>query len=123
MFIFRKEDLQPGMVVEYKNGYRRFVLGSGNKLVLSGMDGFLPLDDYDDELCYNVYPDYSIMKVYRTVGVAMLEKYLDDSSHLNLIWDRNESLKSILDQAAELDDIYKGMFGDMIDSITIEDDI
>ena len=82
----RKSDLKDGMVVEYRNGLRRFVLG--DKLL--GEHGNANIEEYDEELKYiDGESTLDIVKVYTvesSLCVAIGSIFLN--KHLNLIWER-----------------------------------
>ena len=82
----KKSDLKDGMIVEYRNGLRRLVLG--DKLL--GEHGNANIEEYDEGLKYiDGESALDIVKVYTvesslcvTIGSIFLNK------HLNLIWER-----------------------------------
>ncbi|MGU8365192.1 hypothetical protein ACV3NC_14505 [Clostridium perfringens] len=82
----KKSDLKDGMVVEYRNGLRRFVLG--DKLL--GEHGNANIEEYDEELKYiDGESTLDIVKVYTvesSLCVAIGSIFLN--KHLNLIWER-----------------------------------
>lgn len=82
----RKSDLKDGMIVEYRNGLRRFVLG--DKLL--GEHGNANIEEYDEELKYiDGESTLDIVKVYTvesSLCVAIGSIFLN--KHLNLIWER-----------------------------------
>lgn len=82
----RKSDLKDGMVVEYRNGLRRFVLG--DKLL--GEHGNANIEEYDEGLKYiDGESTLDIVKVYTvesSLCVAIGSIFLN--KHLNLIWER-----------------------------------
>lgn len=83
---FTKSDLQDGMVVEYRNGKRRMVLG--DKFI--GEYHYLLINDFNDSLENNYSPD-SVDKVYKSYASNLLE-YFDDEN-IELIWERNPAKK------------------------------
>lgn len=87
---FTKADLKDGMVVEYRNGRRRIVVGD----ILYGKKSYGKLDWYDENLLDNseeaqVFNDLDIMKVYETKYNQGLDTLFDDNN-LELIWEREE---------------------------------
>ncbi|WP_349406423.1 hypothetical protein [Clostridium perfringens] len=82
----KKSDLKDGMIVEYRNGLRRLVLG--DKLL--GEHGNANIEEYDEELKYiDGESTLDIVKVYTvesSLCVAIGSIFLN--KHLNLIWER-----------------------------------
>lgn len=83
---FTKSSLKDGMVVEYRNGKRRMVLG--DKFI--GEHHYLLINDFNDSLENNYIPD-SVDKVYKSYASTLFE-YFDDEN-LELIWERNLAKK------------------------------
>lgn len=82
----KKSDLKDGMIVEYRNGLRRLVLG--DKLL--GEHGNANIEEFDEELKYiDGESTLDIVKVYTvesSLCVAIGSIFLN--KHLNLIWER-----------------------------------
>lgn len=82
----KKSDLKDGMIVEYRNGLRRLVLG--DKLL--GEHGNANIEEYDEELKYiDGESTLDIVKVYTvesSLCVAIGSIFLN--KHINLIWER-----------------------------------
>lgn len=88
---FTKADLKNGMVVEYRNGKRRIVVGD----ILYGQINHGKLDWYDENLLYSgeeaqVFNDLDIMKVYE-VKYNRGFNILFDDDNLRPIWEREET--------------------------------
>lgn len=83
---FTKANLKPGMVVEYRNGGRRLFMND----TFMGFDGWMPVDDYSNDLVETRCGDYDldIVKVY-TTNAKMLDRAFKDD-YLTLIWERKE---------------------------------
>ena len=81
---FTKSDLKDGMVVEYRDGDRRIVLG--DKLI--GYDSWVDIVAFNDNLECKNNKDLNIDKVYNSDS-HILKDYFKDKS-LTLIWERNK---------------------------------
>lgn len=79
---FTKADLKDGMVVEYRNGQRRIVLG--DYFMDFATDTTIAF--YTDELINKLVDDLTIDKVY-TSSACTLNDYRKDK-YLTLIWER-----------------------------------
>ncbi len=97
-----KSELKTGMVVRYRNGRLRLVLKDTEhqeKDVVVGVDGWLSLDEYDEDLTCLFHSDIDIMYVYNVDQIAsytyllntdkLNDSYIHDFG--NLIWDRTET--------------------------------
>lgn len=88
----KKSDLKDGMVVEYRNGLRRLVLG--DKLL--GEQGNANIEEYDEDLKNKHFDGESaidIVKVYTvesSLCVDLGSLFLNRS--LNLIWERAKEI-------------------------------
>lgn len=87
---FTKADLKDGMVVEYRNGRKRIVVGD----ILYGQINHGKLDWYDENLLYSgeeaqVFNNLDIMKVYETKHCRGFNTLFADDN-LRLIWEREE---------------------------------
>jgi hypothetical protein len=78
---FTKSDLQCGMVVEYRGGGRRMVLGDR----LIGLQSEMQLSYFNDTL-EQINSSYTIDKVYKS-NAHRLDSYFNDYN-LELIWER-----------------------------------
>lgn len=92
---FTKSDLKPGQVVETANEGAYMALnmpfGDTERMILMGIDGFLYLTSYNEDLTRNdKYKTYDIVKVYDTSGHYGLGfsiiRYLESFS---VIWERH----------------------------------
>ena len=82
---FTKADLKDGMVVEYRDGSLRMVLG--DKLI--GYNLYASLDNFTDTLELldsQVFSMMTIDKVYKSTGEVLNEYF--DTKKLTLIWER-----------------------------------
>lgn len=86
---FTKADLKDGMVVEYRNGERRLVLG--DRIV--GNNGYNLLGSYNETLedIQLHEKQYDIVRVYQSRHISISQIFSD--SYLELIWERNETKK------------------------------
>lgn len=83
---FTKADLKDGMIVEYRNGGRRIVVGD----VLYGKTGYGKIAFYSENLLEsNEFSEIDIMRVYETKYNQGLCALFDDDN-LRLIWKREE---------------------------------
>lgn len=92
---FTKSDLKPGQVVETANEGAYMALnmpfGDAERMILMGVDGFLYLTSYNEDLTRNdKYKTYDIVKVYDTsghygLGFSIIH-YLESFS---VIWERH----------------------------------
>lgn len=82
---FTKSDLKDRMVVEYRNGYRRMVVGDR----LMGINGSGYLDDFNEDLTMQDSPsrDFDIIRVYKPIDI--LDEIRNVNS-CNKIWQRSE---------------------------------
>lgn len=81
---FTKADLKEGMVLETRRG-RRFMVVNGNGI---GLDTYLSLDDYADDLLCNNTDSGDIMKVFKVNGGGAPFKHMLNIG--SLIWERKE---------------------------------
>ena len=86
---FTKSDLQDGMVVEYRCGWRELVLGE--KTVDD--TGSHNLCNFDDELINKDSRYSDIMRVYVVNDDITSTGCIFDPAHLNCIWEREEKPK------------------------------
>ena len=97
---FTKADLQDGMIMELRDGRFYMYFKKCNRGVR--YEGFIPIDDYNDDLTYNGLPCsvYDIVAVYSpetltTLDVASQIKYSD------LIWKRQEEVVMTISEIEE----------------------
>ena len=86
---FDADDLEPGMVVELRDGDRYLLIEQGDELIgINCGSTFITIDDttVDFLMCCPNNNNYDIMKVFNT-RTSSLDRMLDDS-HLTLIWTR-----------------------------------
>lgn len=90
--IMTKSDLENGMVVELKNGYRGLILD--NRMVFK--DGFNNLCSYKDDLyLQNRYnSEFDVIKVFKIKNPIGIDKLFNDE-YLDLIWERKEEKDEI----------------------------
>lgn len=91
---FTKADLKDGMVVEYKDGRRRLVIGD----VLYGTDGCLETDRYNENLeIKGIGKDLTIQKVYEIkIGYPKDIGEIFERENLVLVWEREKIKESPL---------------------------
>jgi hypothetical protein len=79
------QDLKSCMIVETQE--KKLYLVVGDKLI--GVDGFLNLSSYHDDLKHTSFRDFNIIKVYN-YKYASSFSYLLKYDNLDLIWERKE---------------------------------
>lgn len=84
---FTKDDLKDGMIVEYRTGVRRLVVGN----ILYGIDSYTTLDTHNHDLTYHSH-GLDIMKVYD--GYAEALRIVLESPG-KLIWEREHKIKDV----------------------------
>lgn len=92
----KKNELKSGMVVEYRDGIKRLIIG--DKLI--GDDGHSSLSNFNDDLKHILYSDLDIIKVYKYKYTSIFSELLKDDN-LNLIWERKEKPK-VTDREVEI---------------------
>lgn len=93
---FTKENLKPGMVIEYRDGQRALVIKANyndkEQIILIDSTGFNLLSSYNDDLTmqnkfYNMC-EYDIVKVFNSGNKFGLGFNIVNSKELKLIWQR-----------------------------------
>lgn len=94
---FSKEDLKPGMVVEYKNGERRLVVEIDSKLLLISNGMFAELSNFNNDLTYDNHSNINIVAVYKTKphSLSTMLRTTD------LIWKRPEEVTLTMQEIAD----------------------
>ena len=100
----KKQDIQLGMAIEYHCGKRALVISVNNEVLFSDSNGYMRLEDYNDDLLViNRHDDsdkWDIDKIFKvTMGCsidAMLKGYF-----LKLLWERQQEVELTLDEIAE----------------------
>lgn len=82
-----KSDLKDGMIVELRNGDKKFVLNNN----LLNQDSYINLELYKDDLRFTS-SSYDVMKIY-TSEASCLNDILN-VKHYNLIWERKTKSES-----------------------------
>lgn len=95
---FTKSDLKNRMVVEYRNGYRRMVVGDR----LMGISGSGCLNTFDEDLTTKSQGpstrDFDIVKVYNQIGTLDEIKIINSC---NKIWERSEVKEVTMSEVEE----------------------
>lgn len=107
-----KNDIKPGMVVEFRNGVRAFVVKVEDcihreKIIFMEPNGFESLDSYNENLVIS-YPKLDlrkldIMKIYDTdqrYGLG-LNEILSDKAIFKLLWQREETIEISLEDISK----------------------
>lgn len=97
---FTKSNLTPGMVVETEKEGAYMILklpfGNVDVMILMGADGFLFMDDYNEDLSYNdtEYSSYNIIRVYDSVSrYGMGFRTIDYLGDFPILWEKYDSPK------------------------------
>lgn len=94
---FSKEDLKPGMVVEYKSGERRLVVKINSELSLISNGMFAELNTFNNNLTCDCNPNINIVAVYKTKP-SSLATMLHTT---DLIWKRPEEVTLTMQEIAD----------------------
>lgn len=115
----KKEDIRPGMVVEFRNGTRAFAVkvekGSDcrEEIIFINFTGYMGINAYDENLLIkSKHPDVSkttndwdIMKIYNTrqkYGLGMNGLYSDEEiKKFELLWLREEIVEISLAEISQ----------------------
>lgn len=92
---FSKEDLKPGMVVEYKSGERRLVVEINGELSLISNGMFAELNTFNNDLTHD-RTNINIVAVYKTKP-SSLSTMLETT---DLIWKRPEEVTLTMQEIA-----------------------
>lgn len=84
---FTKDDLKDGMIVEYREGSRRLVVGN----ILYGIESYTTINSHNHDLTYSDH-DLDIMKVYQGYAGTIKEVFRRPG---NLIWERERKIKDV----------------------------
>ena len=93
---FTKADLKDGMIVEYRDGTRRIVIGN----VFIGKDRFNYIDNYKCSLESYRIKEYDICKVYSFLLPYGFNSLFKDNN-LKLIWERTEVYTEVKNMTTE----------------------
>ena len=94
---FSKEDLKPGMVIEYKSGEKRLVVEINGELSLISNGMFAELNNFNKDLTYDRNPHINIVAVYKTEPDS-LSRMLQTT---DLIWKRPEEVTLTMQEIAD----------------------
>lgn len=96
---FTKEDLEDGMIMKTRDGRYYMYLKKYNRGLRH--EGFISLDDYDDDLtCYKYISDYDIVAVYNPKDLTTLDFALWVMYH-DPIWKRPEKVRMTIKEIEE----------------------
>lgn len=79
--VFTDDMLEPGMVVEYRDGGKRLVLKIGSHLIFCNSDSWR-----DASMTNGFSPDLDVVKVYHPKGARTISDLLNNPD--NLIWSK-----------------------------------
>lgn len=88
----KKQDLESGMVVSFKDWKEKFILIQDALCCANGKD-FLMLDSYDDDLQHNYNDNFDIVEVYKCEYPNLMSCFIEGK--LELIWKREEVEKEV----------------------------
>lgn len=104
---FTKKDLKNLMVVELRNGWKAVIIDD----ILMGVDGFIRLKNYNDNLKKSDSRDYDydIMKVWQPTAHmgCGFNNYIDYTNNYPVFWERkeNKEIKLTTEERAFLNSI------------------
>jgi hypothetical protein len=100
----KKQDIQLGMVVEYHCGKKALVISVNNKVLFSSNNGYMPLENYNDDLLViNRHDDtdkWDIDKVFKVTLGCSIDTMLS-GDFLKLFWERQKEVELTMDEIAE----------------------
>ena len=100
----KKQDIQLGMVVEYHCGKRALVISVNNKVLFSNNNGYMRLENYNDDLLVvNRHEDsgkWDIDKVFDVTFGCSIDTMLNDSL-LRLLWERQKEVELTMQEIAD----------------------
>lgn len=114
--VFTKEDLKPGMVVEFKNGEYAMILPTSKGLVaIEENDTYTELSSLSNDLKESgVYGDeYSIVKIYG-LSKYCFNAHKIEIDHRELLWERKEHRQMTI---SEIKRIAEEKIGEQIEVI------
>jgi len=95
---FTKADLRNRMVVQYRNGERRMVVGD----VLLGDNCWCCLAQYNDDLIrIGCRRDYDIMKVFPKIWGYNRMRTISVGNGAKILWERSEVKEVTMDEVEE----------------------
>lgn len=98
--VFKKSDLESGMVIETKNKRRYLVV---NKDIMIGSDGFLDLNHYNESLkeIERIFKDWDIDKVFKPKRITFGFNQMVNCSE-TLLWERDTVKEFTIKEIADL---------------------
>lgn len=81
----KKNELKSGMIVKYRDGSKRLVVGDN----LIGDDYYTSLPNFNDDLKHTLLRELDIIKVYNNHSASNFSGLLEDDN-LDLIWERKD---------------------------------
>lgn len=105
-----KNDIKPGMVVEFRDGVRAFVVKVEDfthreKIIFMKPNGFVSLNSYNENLVISCpkLEKLDIMKIYdidQRYGLG-LKEILSDEAIFKLLWQREETIEISLEDISK----------------------
>ncbi len=100
----KKQDIQLGMVVEYRCGKRALVISVNDEILFSDNDGYMRLKDYDNDLLvidrHNDSDNWDIDKIFKVTLGCSIDTMLN-GNFLKLLWERQKEVELTMDEIAE----------------------
>ena len=98
MDIFKKSDLEDGMVVGLRNGDYCMYFQQWN--TIADYSGHVPMSSYDEDLYERIDHDLDIMEVYKLDTVYSL-KFSPEDSNMELVWSRTTTTEMTISEIEE----------------------
>ena len=100
----KKQDIQLGMVVEYRCGKKALVISVNDEILLSDNNGFMRLKDYTDDLLvmdrHSESGKWDIDKIFKVTIECSIDTMLN-GCFLKLLWERQKEVELTMDEIAE----------------------
>lgn len=100
----KKQDIQLGMVVEYRCGKKALVISVNDEVLFSDTFGYMRLKDYNDDLTvidrHEDSGKWDIDKVFKVTLGCSIDTMLS-GNFLKLLWERQKEVELTMDEIAE----------------------
>jgi len=91
----KKSELKNGIVIKYRNNDYKDSIASEYALVVDnlfiGLDGFMPLISYNEDLTFSDDKDYDIVAVYEVDGFGNGLRSVLSGNDLTLLWEEGKN--------------------------------
>jgi hypothetical protein len=100
----KKQDIQLGMVVEYRCGKRALVISVNDEILFSDNNSYMRLKDYDNDLLvidrHNNSDKWDINKIFKvTIGCSI--NTMLNGNLFKLLWKRQKEVELTMDEIAD----------------------